>query len=90
MPKIIAAVEGTPQKPNYAEIFQLGGPAAYFNIVEEINMIKIIDSVFPKRNQGLSIGFYLTLACDQSVNRSSKQTFFVELVSKYHLFADVS
>ncbi len=69
LPKIIEALEGTPQKPKYAEIFQLGGPAAYLNIAEQINMIPIIDSVFPKRNQGLSIGFYLTLA---AINRGIK------------------
>ena len=27
LPKIIKAVEGTPPKPTYAEIFQLGAPA---------------------------------------------------------------
>jgi len=73
LPKIIEALEGTPQKPKYAEIFQLGGPAAYLNIAEQINMIPIIDSVLPKRNQGLSIGFYLTLA---AINRG------IEAVSK--------
>ncbi len=73
LPKIIKAVEGTPPKPTYAEIFQLGGPAAYLNIAEEFNMISIIDSVLPKRNQGLSIGFYLTLA---AINRG------IEAVSK--------
>jgi transposase len=73
LPKIIEALEGRPQKPKYAEIFQLGGPAAYLNIAEQINMIPIIDSVFPKRNQGLSIGFYLTLA---AINRG------IEAVSK--------
>ncbi|MBW2738600.1 MAG: IS1634 family transposase [Deltaproteobacteria bacterium] len=73
LPKIIEALEGRPQKPKYAEIFQLGGPAAYLNIAEQINMIPIIDSIFPKRNQGLSIGFYLTLA---AINRG------IEAVSK--------
>jgi transposase len=73
LPKIIEAVEGTLAKPKYAEIFQLGSPAAYLNIAEQINMIPIIDSVLPKRNQGLSIGFYLTLA---AINRG------IEAVSK--------
>jgi len=73
LPKIIEAVEGTSPKPTYAEIFQLGGPSAYLNIAEEINMIPIIDSVLHKRNQGLSIGFYLTLA---AINRG------IEAVSK--------
>ncbi|MEA1877160.1 MAG: IS1634 family transposase [Bacteroidota bacterium] len=73
LPKIIKAVEGTPPKPTYAEIFQLGAPAAYLNIAEEINMIPILDSVLTKRNQGLSVGFYLTLA---AINRG------IEAVSK--------
>jgi len=72
--KIIAAVEGVPQqKPKYAEIFQLGSPSAYLKIIEEFNMTKIMDSMFPKRSQGLSIGFYLMLA---AVNRG------IEAVSK--------
>ncbi len=73
LPKIIEAVEGTPRQPKYAEIFKLGGPAAYLNAVERTNMIQIIDSVLPKRKQGLSVGFYLTLA---AINRG------IEAVSK--------
>ena len=71
--KIITAMEGVMNKPEYAEIFQLGGPAAYLNIIEEFKIKEIIDSVFPKREQGLSIGFYLILA---AVNRG------IEAVSK--------
>jgi len=71
--RIIEAVDGVPLQPKFAEIFQLGGPAAYLNIAEQINMISILDSVFPKRTQGLSVGFYLTLA---AVNRG------IEAVSK--------
>lgn len=71
--KIIEAVEGEPPKPEYAEIFQLGAPAAYLNASEQINMMKILDSVLPKRNQGPSVGFYLTLA---AINRG------IEAVSK--------
>ncbi len=73
MSKIIAAVEGTGQRPRYAEIFQLGAPAAYLSIAESIGMMRVIESVFPKRNQGLSIGFYLMLA---AINRG------IEAVSK--------
>lgn len=73
LPKIIAAIEGVQQKPQYAEIFELGCPTAYFTIADEINTTKILDSVFPKRHQGLSTGFYLTLA---AVNRG------IEPVSK--------
>jgi transposase len=73
LPKIIEAMEATPPKPKHAEIFQLGGPAAYLNIAQQINMIPILDSVLSKRSQGLSTGFYLTLA---AINRG------IEAVSK--------
>jgi transposase len=75
--KIIEAIEAEPPKPTYAEIFQLGGPAAYLNIAERINMIPIIDSVLPKRNQGLSIGFYLTLAAiNRGIDPVSKRSMW--------------
>ncbi len=73
LPKIIEAVENVPLQPKFAEIFQLGGPAAYLNTAEQIDMIQILNSVFPKRTQGLSVGFYLTLA---AINRG------IEAVSK--------
>jgi len=77
LPKIIEAMDGTPQKPKYAEIFQLGGCAAYLNIAEQIHMIKILDSVLPKRNQGLSIGFYLMLAAiNRGIGAVSKRSMW--------------
>lgn len=78
LPKIIEAVEGGPQQPKYAEIFKLGGPAAYLNTVDSISMIDIIDSVLPKRKQGLSVGFYLALA---AINRG------IEAVSKRSMWS---
>jgi len=75
--KIIEAVEGPSPKPTHAEIFQLGEPAAYLSIAEKINMIPIIDSVLPKRNQGLSIGFYLTLAAiNRGIDPVSKRSMW--------------
>lgn len=71
--KIITAVEQPGKPPAFAEIFQLGCPAAYIAIAEKFNIIPILDSVLPKRDQGLSIGFYLTLA---AINRG------IEAVSK--------
>ena len=64
--KIIAAVDGQREKPIHAEIFELGGVAAYWNIVQKINILSIFENNFPKRDQGLSIGFYLILA---AINR---------------------
>ncbi|MDZ7830659.1 MAG: IS1634 family transposase [Desulfobacterales bacterium] len=75
--KIIEAVEGEPLKPDYAEIFQLGGPAAYLNTSEQIKMIQTLDSVLPKRNQGPSIGFYLTLAAiNRGIDAVSKRSMW--------------
>ena len=47
-------------------------------MADQINMIPIIDSVLPKRDQGLSIGFYLTLA---AINRG------IEAVSKRSMWS---
>jgi transposase len=79
LPKIIAAVEGygVPPEPKYAEIFQLGSPAAYLHMAEEINAIQIINSALKKRNQGLSIGFYLTLAAiNRGIDPMSKRSMW--------------
>jgi transposase len=77
LPKIIEAVEGKPSTPAYAEIFQLGSPAAYLSMAEQINMIPIIDSILPKRDQGLSIGFYLTLAAiNRGIDAVSKRSMW--------------
>ena len=64
--KIIAAVDGQRENPTHAEIFQLGGVAAYWNIIQKMNILNIFESNLPKRTQGLSIGFYLVLA---AINR---------------------
>ena len=77
--RIISAVEGleSPPKPKYAEIFQLGSPAAYLHIAEEIKAIQIIDSILNKRNQGLSIGFYMTLAAiNRGIDPMSKRSMW--------------
>ena len=79
LPKIMAALEGSksPEKPKYAEIFQLGSPAAYLHIAKEIEAIKIIDSVLNKRKQGLSIGFYVTLAAiNRGIDPMSKRSMW--------------
>ncbi len=71
--KIMAAIDGLPSKPQYAEIFELGCPAAYLNVVQEFKIIKILDGILHKRSQGLSTVFYLALA---AINRG------IEPVSK--------
>lgn len=76
--KIIKAVDEAPQKPDYAEIFQLGAPAAYLSASQQIKMIQILDDILSKRKQGISIGFYLTLA---AINRG------IEPVSKRSMWS---
>jgi len=71
--KIMSALDGLPSKPQYAEIFELGSPAAYLKIVQDFKIIQILDSTLYKRSQGLTTGFYLGLA---AINRG------IESVSK--------
>ncbi|MCK5017437.1 MAG: IS1634 family transposase [Candidatus Peribacteraceae bacterium] len=75
--KIIAAVERTDHQPAYAEIFKLGCPAAYLNIIEEFDLIQTLDDVLPKRNQRLSLGFYLILAAiNRGIDAVSKRSIW--------------
>lgn len=75
--RIIEAVEGVPSQPECAEIFQLGGPAAYLNAAQQTNMLNILNNVFHKREQGPSIGLYLTLAAiNRGINAVSKRSMW--------------
>ena len=77
LPRILSAVNGSQHKPKYAEIFQLGCPAAYLHMVEKIKAIEILDSILPKRNQGLGIGFYLILAAiNRGIDTVSKRSMW--------------
>src|SRR3972149_7928802 len=64
--KIIDAVDGKNMEPIHAVLFELGGIAAYLNVAEEISLVKTIDNMLPKREQGLTIGEYILIA---SINR---------------------
>lgn len=93
LPKIIAALDGEREKPLYAEIFQLGAPAAYWHVAEECGMASILDDILPKRRQGLSIGFYLTLAAMnrviQPVSKCSMWDWFQDTIF-LRLFPEVN
>ena len=58
---IAKAVEGGPA-PLYAEIFQWGLPSALWKECCLAGVIEEADTLCPKRDQGLSIGEYLTIA----------------------------
>lgn len=73
----MSAVDGAPQQPHYAEIFELGGSAAYLQIAEQLNTIEVINRLFPKREQGLSLGLYLTIAAiNRGVEVTSKRSMW--------------
>jgi transposase len=75
--RIIDAVEGKHLAPGYAVLFELGGVASYLSIAKEIQMVEKINSLLPKRKQGLSIGEYLLIA---AINRG------LEAVSKRNMW----
>jgi transposase len=77
LPKIIAAVESTPLTPSFAELFDLGRPAAYHCIAKKHNIFEIVDIAFPKRKQGLPISVYLLLAAmNRGIDPVSKRSMW--------------
>jgi transposase len=75
--KIMSAVDGAPQQPQYAEIFELGCPAAYLQVAEQLNTIDEMNLIFPKRDQGLSSGLYLTIAAiNRGIDATSKRSMW--------------
>jgi transposase len=80
--KLLAAVQQKPDQPLYATVFSLGCPAAYYQVAQSIDLIGRIDSVLPKRQQGLSIGQYLALAAiNRGVHAVSKRSIWQWLQS---------
>ena len=65
---IVSAIDGKPE-PLYAEVFQWGLPMALWNECLNANVRQEIDKLYPKRNQGLTIGDYITVA---AINRAIK------------------
>jgi len=77
LPKIIAAVESTPQTPSFAELFDLGRPAAYHYIAKKHDVFEVLDAAFPKRKQGLPISVYLLLAAmNRGIDPVSKRSMW--------------
>jgi len=62
--------------PLYSKVFEFGGIAALYDIAKRLDVVSLIDSICPKRNQGLSIGTYLLLAAiNRATDPSSKSQF---------------
>jgi transposase len=68
----------TPLQPLETQVAACGDIAALWDIAQRLDLVPLLDSLFPKRHQGLSCGHYLLLA---AINRAVAPT------SKVH-FAD--
>ena len=64
---IVKACEGGGPAPLYADVFQWGLPAALWKEAATARIVREINDLCPKRNQGLSTGEYIGVA---SVNRA--------------------
>lgn len=65
---ILQAVEGykKPAEPKAVRVFSFGGVAAAWAMAQRLKLTELIDRHAPKRDQGLSVGQYITLA---TINR---------------------
>jgi transposase len=89
---IVQAVEGGPQ-PLCAEVFQWGLPQALWREACRAEVIQVVDTQCRKRNQGLSVGQYLTIAAiNRAICPTSKRSmweWFSQTVLMRH-FPDTS
>jgi len=75
--KIISAIDNKNQKPEYAIVFELGGVSVYLDIAEEIGLVENINSMLPKREQGITIGEYILIAAiNRGLNAVSKRSMW--------------
>jgi len=56
------AEESKPPKPKHTVIFEAGGIAALLRITQRLKLLKLINEVSPKREQGPTVGHYIILA----------------------------
>ncbi|MCD4654341.1 IS1634 family transposase [bacterium] len=73
---IVDAIDGKPE-PICAEVFQWGLPMALWNECIQANIKNEIDALCPKRNQGLTVGDYITVvAINRAIKPSSKRSMW--------------
>jgi transposase len=79
---ILQAVEEAqkPREPRQAEIASLGDVAALYDLATQLDLVALIDTHIPKRDQGLSVGQYLLLA---ALNRALSPTSKAQLAAWY-------
>jgi transposase len=69
-----------PPQPLETQVTSCGDIAALWDIAQRLDLVPLLDSLFPKRHQGLSCGHYLLLA---ALNRAVAPTSKVHLADWY-------
>ena len=69
-----------PPQPLETQVASCGDIAALWDIAQRLDLVPLLDSLFPKRHQGLSCGHYLLLA---AINRAVAPTSKVHLADWY-------
>jgi len=69
-----------PPQPLETQVASCGDIAALWEIAQRLDLVPLLDSLFPKRHQGLSCGQYLLLA---ALNRAIAPTSKVNLADWY-------
>lgn len=74
---IAKACQGEGRTPLFADLFQYGLPVALWKEIQTANVIEEINSLCPKRNQGLSTGEYIGIAAvNRAIRPSSKRSMW--------------
>src|SRR5271169_5688752 len=70
-----------PIPPKSARPASFGDVAALWDQAQQLDLVQLIDTQLPKRDQGLSVGQYLVLA---AINRAACPTSKAQLAQWYH------
>ncbi len=74
---IAKACQGEGRTPLFADLFQYGLPVALWKEIQTANVIGEVNSLCPKRNQGLSTGEYIGIASvNRAIRPSSKRSIW--------------
>ena len=74
---IVKAVEGGSAPPLYAEVFQWGLPEALWKECSLADVVRHIDKLCPKRDQGLTTGQYIAIAAiNRAMSPASKRSMW--------------
>jgi transposase len=74
---IVKAVEGDGPAPLYADVFQWGLPSALWKECQHAKVVHEVDTLCPKREQGLSTGAYIAItAMNRGICPYSKRSMW--------------